>query len=274
MRVREEADRVRRPRPAGPTPDGHRGVTAPDAAPVPGAPHDSCIRPRGKGRGVDGGTRDGKDRMRRSMVPLALVVAAAAACSSGPRTDPETLVQRQAAAGVALDTAVFAGGCFWCVEEAFDKAPGVVATTSGYTGGTVPNPTYEQVSGGGTGHVEVVRVIYDPARIGYPQLLDVFWRNVDPLTANRQFCDGGAQYRSAIFYQDAAQQRLAEESLAALEASGRFDQPIVTEVNPGAPFYVAEEYHQDYYQKNPLRYRYYKTSCGRERRLNEVWGEG
>ena len=209
--------------------------------------------------------------MRRRLIPLA--VLAAAACSSGPGLDAETRVQRQVAAGVALDTAVFAGGCFWCVEEAFDKAPGVVATTSGYTGGTVPNPTYEQVSAGGTGHAEVVRVIYDPARIPYSRLLDVFWRNVDPLTANQQFCDRGSQYRSAIFYQDREQQRLAEESRAALEASGRFSQPIVTEINPGAPFYAAEEYHQDYYQKNPLRYRFYKTSCGRERRLNQVWGE-
>ena len=208
---------------------------------------------------------------RSSFIPLALGLAAA--CSSGPKVDSEALVQRQVAAGVALDTAVFGGGCFWCVEEAFDKAPGVVATTSGYTGGTVPNPTYEQVSGGGTGHVEVVRVIYDPARIGYAALLDVFWRNVDPLTPNQQFCDRGPQYRSAIFYQDADQRRLAEASKAALVQSGRFRQPIVTEINPGAPFYVAEEYHQDYYTKNPVRYRFYKTSCGRERRLNEVWGE-
>ena len=178
-----------------------------------------------------------------------------------------------APARAALDTAVFAGGCFWCVEEAFDPVEGVLSTTSGYTGGRVANPTYEQVSAGGTGHAEVVRVIYDPSRVSYSQLLDVFWKNVDPVTADQQFCDKGAQYRSAIFYQDAEQRRLAEASKRALEQSGRFEQPIVTEVNPGAPFYAAEEYHQDYYTKNPLRYKYYKTSCGRERRLEELWGK-
>lgn len=176
--------------------------------------------------------------------------------------------------GAQPDTAVFGGGCFWCVEEAFDAVEGVISTTSGYTGGRVPNPTYEQVSAGRTGHVEVVRVVYDPAAVGYPELLDVFWRNVDPITPNRQFCDEGAQYRSAIFYQDTEQRRLAEASKRALEQSSRFTRPIVTEINPGAPFYAAEEYHQDYYRKNPLRYKFYKTSCGRARRLEELWGAG
>jgi peptide-methionine (S)-S-oxide reductase len=185
----------------------------------------------------------------------------------------ETRLQAVVPSGAPLDTAVFAGGCFWCVEEAFDEAAGVVATTSGYTGGGVANPTYEQVSAGGTGHAEVVQVIYDPAKISYSELLNVFWRNVDPVTPNQQFCDRGAQYRSAIFYQDAEQRRLAEASRAALAQSGRFDQPIATEVNPGAAFYPAEEYHQDYYQKNPVQYRFYKTSCGRARRLEELWGE-
>ncbi|MDQ3387970.1 MAG: peptide-methionine (S)-S-oxide reductase MsrA [Gemmatimonadota bacterium] len=173
---------------------------------------------------------------------------------------------------MALDTAVFAGGCFWCVEEAFDAVEGVVSTVSGYTGGRVANPTYQQVSAGGTGHAEVVQVVYNPARVSYPQLLNVFWRNVDPLTANRQFCDRGSQYRSAIFYQGDEQRRLAEASKIALDGSGRFDTPIVTEIVPAARFYPAEEYHQNYHQKNPLRYKYYKFSCGRAKRLEEVWG--
>lgn len=177
-----------------------------------------------------------------------------------------------AAGGQALDTAVFAGGCFWCMEPPFDELPGVLSTTSGYSGGTVVNPTYDQVSSGGTGHAEVVRVIYDPARVSYARLLDVFWHNVDPLTPNRQFCDAGAQYRSAIFAQDAAQRRAADSSLAALGRSGRFRTPIVTQVADAAPFYPAEEYHQDYYEKNPLRYKFYRSRCGRDARLAEVWG--
>lgn len=179
----------------------------------------------------------------------------------------------QQPAPAAADTAIFAGGCFWCVEEAFDAVAGVVSTTSGYTGGHVANPTYRQVSGGGTGHVEVVQVVFDPRRVSYAQLLDVFWRNVDPLTPNRQFCDAGAQYRSAIFYRGAGQRQRAEGSKTQLARSGRFKQPIVTEILPAAPFYAAEEYHQNYHNKNPLRYKYYKYSCGRARRLEEVWGK-
>lgn len=209
--------------------------------------------------------------MRRVLIPfLALLTVA---CSGGVGGGSEAQTRQGTPAGARLDTAVFAGGCFWCVEEAFDAVDGVVSTTSGYTGGHVANPTYKQVSSGRTGHVEVVRVVYDRARVGYPELLNAFWRNVDPVTPNRQFCDAGEQYRSAIFYQDAEQRRLAESSREALAASGRFRQPIVTEVLPGAPFYAAEEYHQDYYRKNPLRYKYYKTSCGRARRLAELWGE-
>jgi peptide-methionine (S)-S-oxide reductase len=182
-------------------------------------------------------------------------------------------VQAQARpAPAAADTAIFAGGCFWCVEEAFDAVAGVVSTTSGYTGGRVPNPTYRQVSSGGTGHVEAVQVVFDPRRVSYAQLLNVFWRNVDPLTPNRQFCDAGAQYRSAIFFRDADQRQRAEGSKTQLARSGRFKQPIVTEILPAAPFYAAEEYHQDYHNKNPLRYKYYKYSCGRARRLEELWG--
>lgn len=168
--------------------------------------------------------------------------------------------------------ATFGGGCFWCMEPPFDALPGVISTVSGYTGGRSANPTYEQVSTGGTGHAEVIQVRYDPATISFDKLLQVFWRNIDPLTADRQFCDSGSQYRSAIFYHDAEQRRLAEHSKAALEKSARFDRPIVTQIVPAAAFYAAEEYHQDYYLKNPLRYKYYRGSCGRDRRLKELWG--
>jgi peptide-methionine (S)-S-oxide reductase len=172
-----------------------------------------------------------------------------------------------------LDTAIFAGGCFWCMEEAFEKVDGVVSVTSGYTGGTVARPTYEQVSSGTTGHAESVEVKYDPRKITYSLLLDVFWHNVDPLTPNRQFCDVGRQYRSAIFYGDEAQHRAAETSKQALEDSKRFAKPIVTEIVPAGPFYPAEEYHQDYYKKNPARYHFYKWNCGRAQRLEELWGK-
>jgi peptide-methionine (S)-S-oxide reductase len=198
----------------------------------------------------------------RSLSLLALLAAAgsgAVHAQAGP-------------APAAADTAIFAGGCFWCVEEAFDAVAGVVSTTSGYTGGRVANPTYRQVSSGGTGHVEAVQVVFDPRRVSYAQLLNVFWRNVDPLTPNRQFCDAGAQYRSAIFFRDADQRQRAEGSKTQLARSGRFKQPIVTEILPAAPFYAAEEYHQDYHNENPLRYKYYKYSCGRARRLEELWG--
>jgi peptide-methionine (S)-S-oxide reductase len=172
-----------------------------------------------------------------------------------------------------LATATFAGGCFWCMEPPFDKVKGVKSTTSGYTGGTKPNPTYEEVTTGATGHAEAVQVVYDPSKVSYAQLLQIFWRNVDPLTANAQFCDHGPQYRTAIFFHDAEQQRLAEESKRQLEASGRFKAPIVTELVPASTFYPAEDYHQDYYQKNPVRYRYYRFGCGRDARLKQLWGE-
>jgi peptide-methionine (S)-S-oxide reductase len=168
--------------------------------------------------------------------------------------------------------AIFGGGCFWCVEEAFDNVEGVVTTTSGYSGGTEVNPTYEQVSSHETGHAEVVEVVYDPAKISFEKLLYVFWRNVDPVTKDRQFCDGGAQYRSAIFVTTDEQLRLAQESKAELEKSGRFKEPIVTEIIPAGAFYPAEEYHQDYHNKNPIRYKFYKTGCGRQSRLEELWG--
>jgi peptide-methionine (S)-S-oxide reductase len=171
------------------------------------------------------------------------------------------------------EKATFAGGCFWCMEPPFDELPGVVSTTSGYTGGQTKNPTYEQVSAGITGHAESVEVLFDPAKVSYARLLDVFWKNVDPITANRQFCDSGTQYRSAIFYHGDEQKRLAEASKKALEESGRFKQPIVTQIVAATAFYPAEEYHQDYYKKNPLRFRYYKYGCGREQRLKELWGK-
>jgi peptide-methionine (S)-S-oxide reductase len=216
-------------------------------------------------------------KLRTSLLALfsALATAGAAACQapSAEADAPRSSAAAPASAPQELRTATFAGGCFWCVEEAFDKAEGVVSTTSGYMGGSVRNPTYKQVSGGGTGHAEVVQVRYDPRRIGYEQLLNVFWRNVDPLTPNRQFCDVGRQYRSAIFTHDAEQRRLAEASKAALERSGRLPGPVVTEIVPASEFYPAEEYHQDYYRKNPIRYRYYKFSCGRAQRLKEVWGD-
>lgn len=168
--------------------------------------------------------------------------------------------------------AYFAGGCFWCMEEAFEKVEGVTNVLSGYMGGTVANPSYEQVSAGQTGHAESVEVTYDPAKVTYEQLLDVFWHNVDPLTPNAQFCDHGSQYRSAVFYGTDEERRAAEASKSAIEQTKRFSQPIVTQLVPAATFYAAEEYHQDFYKKNPIRYKYYKFSCGRAQRLDALWG--
>jgi len=179
----------------------------------------------------------------------------------------------QAAGAKGLARATFAGGCFWCMEHPYDELEGVKSTTSGYIGGHLENPTYREVSSGRTGHTEAVLVIYDPKKISYEELLKVFWPNIDPLTPNRQFCDSGSQYRSGIFYHNEEQRRLAEESKNALEKSGRFSQPIVTEITAAAKFYVAEDYHQDYYEKNPIQYAIYRYSCGRDRRLKELWGE-
>ena len=167
--------------------------------------------------------------------------------------------------------ATFAGGCFWCVESDFDKVDGVISTTSGYTGGHTANPSYEQVSHGGTGHAEAVEIAYDPAKVSYKKLLDVFWHNIDPLAKDRQFCDHGDQYRSAIFYHDEEQRALAEASKAAVEK--RFEQPVATQIVPTGPFYKAEEYHQDYYMKNPVRYKFYRFNCGRDARLEQLWGK-
>jgi peptide-methionine (S)-S-oxide reductase len=191
---------------------------------------------------------------------VAALFVAAAICHAAAQSAPSSPTAK----------ATFAGGCFWCMEPPYDELAGVLSTVSGYTGGTKKNPTYEEVSTGATGHAEAVQITYDPAKITYQRLLEVFWRNVDPLTANGQFCDIGSQYRSAIFYHDETQKRLAEESKKALQ--GRFKQPIATQIVPASEFYPAEEYHQDYYKKNPIRYYVYTSGCGRERRLREVWG--
>ena len=169
--------------------------------------------------------------------------------------------------------AVFAGGCFWCTEADFDKLPGVLETTSGYIGGSIENPTYEEVSSGRSGHIEAVQVRFDPRQTSYAKLLEAFWPTIDPVNGNGQFCDNGPQYRSAIFYLDAEQQRLAEASKTALAASGRLQQPIATVIQAATTFYAAEDYHQDYHTKNPLRYRYYRHGCGRDQRLQELWGK-
>jgi len=199
----------------------------------------------------------------RRLVTLALLAGVAAAAAQTPPAAPEATTA----------VATFAGGCFWCVEEAFEKVPGVLSAVSGYTGGTVPNPTYEQVSKEATGHAEAVRVTYDPAKVSYEQLVDWFWRNIDPTQAGGQFCDHGSSYRSAIFFHDEAQRKVAEDTKRALAASGRIKQAIVTEIVAAGAFYEAEDYHQDYYKKNPNRYRFYKFNCGRVQRLEEIWGK-
>ena len=194
-------------------------------------------------------------RILTSAISAALVFSAIAAASAQMRL-PEK--------------ATFGGGCFWCVEADFDKVEGVLSTTSGYTGGKSVNPTYNQVSAGGTGHVEVVEVIYDPAKVSYEKLLDVFWRNIDPLAKDRQFCDSGDQYRSAIFAHNAEQRRLAEASKT--KVAQRFDAPVQTEIADAGAFYKAEEYHQDYYLKNASKYKFYRWNCGRDARLKQLWG--
>ena len=197
-------------------------------------------------------------RLAAALLPMLLVSAQAADKAADP-------------AGLAKAT--FAGGCFWCMQPPFDKLPGVVSTTAGYTGGHKAKPTYEEVSAGGTGHAEAVEITYDPKKIGYDKLLEVFWHNVDPTDAGGQFCDRGDQYRSEIFYHNEEQKRLAEESKAALEKSKPFKEPIVTKIVAATEFYPAEEYHQEYYKKNPLRYKIYRYGCGRDKRLEQLWGK-
>ena len=198
--------------------------------------------------------------MRRTLFLFLLALFAPLLCAQTP-VPP----------GMAVAT--FAGGCFWCVESDFDKVPGVTQTLSGYTGGTKANPTYHEVSSGTTGHAESVQVIFDPKKVTYEKLLDVFWVSVDPTVKDRQFCDSGSQYRTAIFYNDESQRKAAEASKAALEKSKPFKQPIVTQIVAAGPFYPAEDYHQDYYKKNPVRYQLYRSGCGRDARLKELWGD-
>lgn len=199
---------------------------------------------------------------------IPIIVAAAMALLAGPAPG-------QPAGPLPADKAVatFAGGCFWCMEPPYDRLDGVLATSAGYTGGSKPDPTYREVSAGGTGRAEAVQVTYDPAKVSYEKLLEVFWQNVDPLDAGGQFCDRGDSYRTAIFVHDAEQRRLAEQSKQALVDSQRFDRPIVTEIVDATTYYPAEDYHQDYYRKNPIRYKFYRWTCGRDQRLAELWGE-
>jgi peptide-methionine (S)-S-oxide reductase len=199
------------------------------------------------------------------LIAVALLLASIAAQSQS-----QTTATGPAPAGLAKAT--FAGGCFWCVEADFDKVPGVKSTTSGYVGGKVPNPSYDDVSAKKTGHAEAVEVIYDPKVVSYEQLLDYFWRTIDPTTKDRQFCDFGSPYRTGIFVQDAQQLAAAQASKQKLEKNKPFSESIVTEITLTGPFYAAEEFHQDYYKKNPVRYRGYRQGCGRDERLQELWG--
>jgi len=192
-------------------------------------------------------------------VTAVIATAARAAAPAAPATVP---------AGAA--TAIFAGGCFWCIEKDFEKLPGVIEVESGYTAGKRANPSYEEVSAGSTGHTEAVRVIYDPQKVSYPQLVDYFWRHIDPTVKDRQFCDVGSQYRSGIYWQNEAERKVAEGSREALIKSGKF-KTIHTELAPATTFWLAEAYHQDYYKKNPIRYNYYRTGCGRDARVEEIW---
>ncbi|MBA3563256.1 MAG: peptide-methionine (S)-S-oxide reductase MsrA [Gammaproteobacteria bacterium] len=211
---------------------------------------------------------------QRNCVPklAALIVAATFSVACAPSTAEEE-TETAAPDKDVIATAIFAGGCFWCMEPPYDKLDGVVSTTSGYTGGNKPDPTYEEVSADETGHFESVQVEFEPDNVSYEELLEVFWHNIDPLDDGGQFCDRGSSYRSAIFYATDEQQRLAEQSKTAIEASGRFEQPIVTQILPAAEFYPAEDYHQNYYEVNPLKYKFYRFRCGRDDRLEELWGD-
>jgi peptide-methionine (S)-S-oxide reductase len=206
--------------------------------------------------------------MIQTALALAVLVSAAITAGQGPGpAAPAT-----AATPATRAKATFAGGCFWCMEGPFDAIPGVISTVSGYIGGSVKKPSYEQVSAGITGHAEAVEVVYDPRKVSYQQLLDVFWRNVDPTDGGGQFCDRGSQYRTGIFYHDEEQKALAEQSKQALQAGQKNKGAIVTQVVRATEFYPAEEYHQDYYTKNPLRYKFYRLNCGRDQRLKDLWG--
>ncbi len=200
---------------------------------------------------------------RRLFLALALAALGAAPLAAHAQAKPPP---------EGLAVATFAGGCFWCMEPPYDKLDGVVSTTSGYIGGTKRNPTYQEVSAGGTGHTEAVQVVYDPKKVSYEKLLEVFWVNVDPTDAGGQFCDRGSQYRTGIFVHDETQRKLADASKMALAKSKPFKAPIVTDVVAATDFWPAEDYHQDYYKKNPIRYKYYRNACGRDQRLQALWG--
>jgi len=208
--------------------------------------------------------------MRTPLIAAAFIAVVVAVAAAVAQSRPE---KPAAAPGRPLATATLAGGCFWCVESDFDKIDGVISTTSGYIGGRKANPTYQEVSAGGTGHTEAVQIVFDPSRVSYRTLVDRFWTTIDPTVKDQQFCDVGSQYRSGIFFHDEEQRREAEASKAAIEKSKPFKQPIVTEITMATTFYPAEEYHQDYYLKNPIRYRYYRTGCGRDARLKQLWGD-
>ena len=210
-------------------------------------------------------------RKRRLAVQLALV---ACIMPGGPiMVSAESIEKTGASPQAKTEVATFAGGCFWCMEPPFKSLEGVRSVTSGYTGGRVPHPTYEQVCSGTTGHAEAIQVVYDPTKVTYEQLLKVFWKNIDPTTTNRQFADVGSQYRTAVFYHSEEQRRLAEASKEALARSGKFSTPLVTGIVPAAPFYPAEDYHQEYYKKNALRYKLYRSGSGREGFLKKLWGD-
>ena len=210
-------------------------------------------------------------RINQAMIAAAVAAVAVLALLSGTPTPHAQAPQPVAPAGSEIAT--FGSGCFWCTESDFDKVPGVLTTVSGYMGGTTKNPTYQQVSTGKTGHTEVLQVTYDPKIVTYQQLLDTFWRNVDPLDKDGQFCDRGSHYRPAIFFHGEAQQKLATESKSTLEASKRFSTPIVVEITKAGDFTRAEEVHQDYYKKEPIRYGIYRYGCGRDPRLDALWGK-
>lgn len=210
--------------------------------------------------------------LNTAILLLSSLLAACEPSGAAPVAQPASQVD-SAGAPSTTGVAVFAGGCFWCTESDFDKLPGVLETTSGYTAGHLDNPSYEQVSAGDSGHVEAVQVRFDLSQTSYAKLLEAFWPTIDPVTPNAQFCDHGSQYRSVIFYGNADEKALAEASKAALQASGKLPGPVVTEILPVTRFYPAEDYHQNYHQRNPLRYAYYRNGCGRDDRLEQLWGK-
>jgi peptide-methionine (S)-S-oxide reductase len=220
-----------------------------------------------------------KTRLTKNLPLLALagVLALAGALVAGParsnNNEKPDKAEKPMTDSAKLSKATFAGGCFWCMEPPFDKLDGVISSTSGYIGGQKKDPTYEEVSAGVTGHTEAVEIVFDPAKVSYEKLLDVFWKNIDPTVSNRQFCDVGSQYRTGVFYHDDEQREAVEASKRAIDESGKLGVPIVTEITAATEFYPAEDYHQDYYRKNPVRYRYYRYGCGRDERLDDLWGD-